>query len=134
MRGLRHLEPALAAGSGVARRKVSAHWEDRHRATFLLVVAAIVCLGMAGYLWARMPRSELQPAPPTSAADIRSTEDAFRLYSESQKGLSATPYETTPDEKTRQQMLWGIGIAAAGAAAAGVGAILVALRKTPGRK
>jgi hypothetical protein len=129
MRGLRELEPAGADAGGVARRPRAARWEDRHRAAFLMLVAGVMCLAVGGYLWSRLPQIEAPPAPPTSAAEINSPQEAFQLYVEMQAGLALPPVETTSEEKTRQQTQWGIGIALALAALAGAGAAVVGLRK-----
>jgi hypothetical protein len=134
MRGLRELEAVEPAGSAARRRTASAGWEDRHRAAFLFVLAAIACLGVAGYLWAKMPETGLPPAPPKSAAEIKSVQDAFALYMESQSGLPTLPPEVEAGEKARAQLWWGIVVAAGLAAAAGVGAVVVGLKRAPRRK
>lgn len=134
MRGLRDLEHADAADSPSARRAPARRWEDRHRAAFSLVVAALVCLVVAGFLWTQMPQLELPPAPPESGADIQSVNDAFRIYNEMQQGLPQMPSEKTPEEKTRQQLLWGIGVFVALAALAGAAALGIAIRKPQRRK
>jgi hypothetical protein len=80
-----------------------------------------------------MPRAVVPPAPPQSAGDIRSAGEAFQIYADLGKGLPATPQQETPDKKTRQQMLWGVALAVALAAAAGFGTIVVLLKRSGGR-
>jgi hypothetical protein len=128
MRGLRALEPAGIDETG---RRAARRWEDRHRVAFLLLLALVGCLGVAGYLWARLPQLELPPEPPSSGADIRTVREAFHLYNELQSGLPVAPIVQPPEVKTRQQMLWGIGIAAAIAALAGAGALVMVLKGPP---
>lgn len=129
MRGLSELEPA-AATTGAARRRGA--WEDRHRGAFLLVLAAIGCLGVAGYLWYTMPPSMagmfiVNQAAITESFDKAAPVETLQFYTEEmQKGLGkpAEDYNATP----RRMMQWGIALVLALAAAALAGAVLIVLR------
>ena len=133
MRRLGELELAdVAAGGRSTRRTI---WEDRHRAAFLLVLASIACLGVAAYLGLSMPELMTEAAESSGqdigigiAIESASPAETLEFYEEMKRGLEDPAID--PNEKPRQMMSWGIGLAIGLAALALAGAALVVLRRT----
>jgi len=106
MRGLRELEPA----DPTARTPFA--WNDRHRVAFLLIMGAVACTAVAGYLWLTLP--VIDPIP--TAADfhqaVEGAEPAelLSVHHMMMEGLHYPVSTDTPEAKTRQMMLWGIAI------------------------
>jgi hypothetical protein len=131
MRALGQLESADAAAGGSPKRRTI--WEDRHRAAFLLVLASIGCLGVAAYLWFTLPESAsaanvVSQQGIAAAFDKATPAETLAYYEDMKRGLVDPAIDA--NEKPRQMMLWGIGLAVLLAAAAGAGAMLVVLRRT----
>ncbi|MEX0678554.1 MAG: hypothetical protein WD063_15845 [Pirellulales bacterium] len=132
MRALGKLERADAAAGGPARRR-GQNWEDRHRAAFLFVLGSLASLGVAAYLWIHLPARLIPPSPldDAEAVENASPAEALLVYQEMEKGLE-DPAED-PNEKPRQIMFWGIGLAVVLAAAAQAGALVVVLGRSARR-
>ncbi|REK12005.1 MAG: hypothetical protein DWQ37_13370 [Planctomycetota bacterium] len=125
---MRELEPAGALGRNGRRR-----WEDYHRVAFVLVLVSLLCMGIAVFLWMRLPVI----TPPMSAEQIQAQLDAassielYELHKQVEAGLAVTPIINDPTPRIRQSMLWGMGIALALAAGTLACALVVVLN---GRK
>lgn len=124
MRGLRELEPlerTSAAGP-------AATWDDQHRVAFLLALGAVTCLAVAIYLWSSLPAAIVQPtsADFDVAIDAASIDELFMIHRELVNHRLGDPQSFDAALKTRQMMLWGMGIVLAlGAAAAGCSAVVL---------
>jgi hypothetical protein len=128
MRGLRALETAEPAPRG---RRGSRRWEDRHRAAFVLLVAAAVCLGIIAYMALTLPAGSATEPP--QAGPMNTVFDAFREYVLLDYGIAPPPVIVTPDDKTRGLMLWGMGLVGLLALGALAGAAAILFR-APRRK
>jgi len=132
MRGLRELEP-LEPSSAAAGRGVPG--ADQPRVAFLLALGALTCLGVAIYLWASLPASAVQPTGDEVkfAIDAASASQLFMIHGDLVNERIGNPNNLDPVLKTRQMMLWGIGIVLAlGAAAAGCSAVVLLNRPARG--
>ena len=132
MRGLQDLEP-LERSSATGGRAVN--WDDQHRVAFLLALGAITCLGVAIYLWTSLPVPVVQPTSDdfNVAIDAASTDELFMIHRELVNGRlgGANPMDNLL--KTRQMLLWGIGIVLAlGVAAAGCSTVVLLNRPARG--
>ena len=133
MRGLRELEP-LEPRSAAAGRAVT--WDDQHRVAFLLALGALTCLGVAIYLWTLLPAPVVQPTSDefNVAIDAASTGELFMIHGELANNRIGNPTNVDAELKTRQMLLWGIGIVLAlGGAAAGCSAIVLLNRPVRGK-
>ena len=134
MRALAQLERADAQAVDSGKRRGLRSWEDRHRAAFLLVLASLACLAVAGYLVWVLPPLPVAPDPReiTKTADELSAAEAFQVYTEVSQGLSSPAVDI--DERPRRMMAWGIAFAAAVALIlAGAAAFVVLRRPLRGR-
>lgn len=132
MRGLRELEP-LERSSATSGRAVT--WDDQHRVAFLLALGALTCLGVAIYLWASLPVPLVQPTSDdfNVAIDSASTDELFMIHRELVNDRLGNPTSTDTERKTREMMLWGIGIVLAlGVAAASCSAVVLFNRPARG--
>jgi fatty acid desaturase len=131
MRGLQELEP-LERGTATAR---ASNWDDQHRVAFLLALGALTCLGVAIYLWTLLPVPVMQPTSDdfNVAVDSASTDELFMIHRELVNERVNAPSRRDDTLKTRQMILWGIGIVLAlGVAAAGCSAVVLLNRPARG--
>jgi hypothetical protein len=125
MRGLRELEPLERSTAAASR---AGNWDDQHRVAFLLALGALTCLGVAIYLWTLLPTPLVQPTTENFnvAIDSASTDELFMIHRELVNGRLGGSNPMDNLLKTRQMLLWGIGIVLAlGVAAAGCSTVVL---------
>lgn len=136
MRGLRELQPAESV-QPTGRRRRSSAWEDRHRVAFLLVIAAIGCAALAGYLWSILPAyipppSEEQLAEGFEQSGPRALVGALKEF---ERGIAPSNAVYDPNQDVDRRLLrFGIGASAVTALAALVAAWFVARKPGAGKK
>lgn len=102
---------------------------------FLLALGALTCLGVAIYLWTSLPAPVVQPTNEDFkvAIDGASASELFMIHSDLVNDRIGNPNSMDAVLKTRQMLLWGIGIVLAlGVAAAGCSAVVLLNRPTRG--
>ncbi len=114
LRGLRDLVRGdLAQGDSSVRPAHS--WNNRHRATFVFVVLAVVAFATGGYLALSLPPA----ATPATDQEISeafengSTGEVFASYQELKKGIAFVPPGETTIQKyveKRDSLVWGVRI------------------------
>jgi hypothetical protein len=109
LRGLRELEPA-----GAAAAPARGTWENRQRIAFLLAVASLLAIGVAGYLAWRLP-PKIEPPQPIEIDQNSSIGMVFMAYDDLKRGLDIAPPELNLYERQavyhRDMLSWGIRIA-----------------------
>lgn len=133
LRGLRELE--VDEGPTKARDRSQRTWDNRHRAAFVLIVAALGCFLAAGYFLLQVPVLNEVASDEVVAnwLDTGTPADVLAIYNDLKKGLPATEIDMEVLESIRSFFLWCASIAAAAGLAGLIAAGLI-LRRRPQKR
>jgi hypothetical protein len=125
LRGMSELERV-----GTPSRAPSRSWNNRHRVTFLLAIAALFGLLAAGYLAIDLP-APLPELEMVEVDEMTPFSNVMAVYDELKKGLEGAVPPVSPEmraiEREREMKLWGIRVALTAAGCAAVAAAAVQL-------
>ncbi len=128
MRELRELAPAEPVAASRRARSMAA-WSNRHRVAFVLLLAALGCLTLVGYLALRLPPELSEPSPQEVENWLKTSSptQAVDMYEALKTGIGPTTIEPT-SAISRKVILWGMGLALVACAGLLVAAMVI-LRK-----